>query len=85
MQETYAAENKEKYEEFEELTVEEKHKRERSSQYRSDDEQVDQCTPCCSRIPMSHEDVARTDRLYLSEDILADEFITRTTYHGEYV
>ena len=33
---------------------------------------------------MSIEDVARTDRIYLSEDILPDEYTTRTQYHGEY-
>ena len=34
---------------------------------------------------MSQEDVARTDRIYLSEDILPDAYTTRTQYHGEYI
>merc|ERR1712198_691687 len=32
------------------------------------------------KIPFSHEGVARTDRIYLSNDLLQDQFETYTTY-----
>ena len=34
------------------------------------------------KIPFSHEGVARTDRIYISNELLSEEFLTKSTYIG---
>ena len=34
------------------------------------------------KIPYSHEGVARTDRIYISNELLSEEFLTKSTYIG---
>ena len=35
------------------------------------------------KIPYSHEGVARTDRIYISKELLSEEFLTKSTYIGD--
>ena len=35
-----------------------------------------------SKIPFSHEGVARTDRIYFSQDFPSEDYSTTTTYIG---
>ena len=37
---------------------------------------------CFSRISMSHEEIGRTDRIYLSEDVFPESHHTKTSYYG---
>ena len=34
------------------------------------------------KIPFSHEGVARTDRIYISKELLSEEFLTKSIYIG---
>ena len=81
-QETYFDENPQKYESTQDLTEEEQKKREKSHFYRLQLVHIPILTLFHYRINMSHEEIGRTDRIYLSEDIFPEANHTRTTYYG---